>query len=294
VLLEDDVDGLEVELLGQVGDRQVLVVELAVDGGVIVIAAHQVAEVLPVRFAVTLAVHAHEAEQLDEAGVHAPARAPVGRRHGVDHVALEPAERTRLGQLIGDGRGEPGVDGRAHEGHGGGARLLAVLGHQGGGGQHRRARLADGDHVGAGTDFSQHVADVVDVVVEVEAAVEDRRLASIDPVGDEHLVVLQERLDGAAQQGGVVPAHGRDEQQRRLKPALARLAQVAIVAGEMQQAHPRRAPDLDDADADLDAPDLDVIDVPLGLAVPAREILEQIRARRQRPPELRTGGRVQR
>jgi hypothetical protein len=79
VLLEDDVDGLEVELLGQVQHRQVLVVELQVLVGAVAVALHQVLEIALVRLLVLLGVHAHEAGQLHEARIDAPAHARIGR-----------------------------------------------------------------------------------------------------------------------------------------------------------------------------------------------------------------------
>ncbi len=45
---------------------------------------------------------------------------------------------------------------------------------------------------------------MVHIVVEIEAALIDRHVARIAPVGDVDLVILQEALRRAAQQGGVV------------------------------------------------------------------------------------------
>ena len=204
VLLEDNVDGLEVEFFGQVQHRQILVIEFQVLVGAVAVTLHQVLEVALVGFLVLGLVHTHEAGQLHEARIDAPANAHIGRRHGVDHVGLEPGEGLFLGQVVGHGRRQARIDRRAHEGHAGRARGMVLFGHQGGGGQNRRSGLADGDHVGTGAQNAQHLDDVVDIVVEVEAALQHRHFAGVDPVDDEHRMVGQEGLDRTAQQGGVV------------------------------------------------------------------------------------------
>src|ERR1700733_13188654 len=59
------------------------------------------------------------------------------------------------------------------------------------------------------------------IVLERETAILELDVARIDPVGDEHLVVAQERADRAAQKSGEVARHGRDEKDFRIVlPAL--------------------------------------------------------------------------
>ncbi|MNE98548.1 hypothetical protein D3C80_1970690 [compost metagenome] len=79
---------------------------------------------------------------------------------------------------------------------------------------------------------------MVDVVVEVEAAFQHRHLTGVLPVGDIDVVVLEEALDRAAQQGGVVTRQGSDDQDGRRLKRLARLLQVACVALEPDQPTP--------------------------------------------------------
>ena len=47
--------------------------------------------------------------------------------------------------------------------------------------------------------LAQHLVDVIYVVIEVEAAFQERDLTGVGPLGDEHVVVLQEPLHRTAQ-----------------------------------------------------------------------------------------------
>ena len=58
--------------------------------------------------------------------------------------------------------------------------------------------------------------DQIDEIVEPEAAVAQRHVARIDPVGQIDVVVGQRGRDGAAQQGREMPRQRRDDQQLRL------------------------------------------------------------------------------
>src|SRR5690606_40808932 len=104
-------------------------------------------------------------------------------------------------------------------------------------------RLADADDVGARADGGQHVAHMVDVVVEVETAFQHRHLAGVGPVGDIDVVVLKEGLDRAAQQGGVVARQRSDDHHGGRGGGSARAFQVADVAGGPHQTAPGRGPD---------------------------------------------------
>ena len=77
VLLENQADGLEVEVGREVGDGHVLVVERPRDLGLLALVGDEVAVVVAERVGMALLVHAHEGGKLHEAGVDAPAGAAV-------------------------------------------------------------------------------------------------------------------------------------------------------------------------------------------------------------------------
>ena len=90
--------------------------------------------------------------------------------------------------------------------------------HQRDGGQQRDGRLANADRVKRRAIFVLTESDadldqIVDVIVKVEGTCRQRQLTRIDPIGDVDIVERQERLDGSAQQGGVVTRQRRNDQQ---------------------------------------------------------------------------------
>ena len=161
-------------------------------------------------------------------------------------------------------------------------RILVGL-HQRDGGQHRHRGLADRDHMHVAAEHVQHGDDVVDVVVEIEAAFRHRHRAGVAPIGDVDVVVGQKRFHRAAQQRGVMARHRRDDQQFRLRPA----RHVRKGALEMQQPAERPLPDGVDMHRHLAAADGRRLDAPFRPAVAARRALEQFRRRGHR---LAVGG----
>ena len=69
-----------------------------------------------------------------------------------------------------------------------------------------------------GPEVAAEGDDIVDVVVEVEIAVGERHFAGIGPVGDVDVVLGEQRLDRATQQGGEVAAHRRHQQNLGVAP----------------------------------------------------------------------------
>ena len=198
------------------------------------------------RLDVAIEVHGDEAVELQEARIDVAHEAGVRERHLGDDVAAEPFDAALFGEHVDGGRMLARVDRPAHQRHGE-RHVGIVLGfHAGDRGQHRHGRLAHRDDVRVAVERMQHRDDVVDVVVEIEAAARERHHAGVDPFGDVDVVVRQERLDGAAQQRRVVAGHRRDDQQLRLR-ALRAVLERAL---EMQQAAERPLPDaLDGAPA---------------------------------------------
>ena len=127
-------------------------------------------------------------------------------------------------------------------------------------------------HVAA--EHVQHLDDVIDIVVEIEAALGQRHHPGIGPVGDVDLMGRQKGFDRAAQQRRVMAGHRRHDQHTRLRRTQ-RPRQLAI---EIQQAAERLFPYDADFDRRAHAVDFGVVEAPFGLAVAARGPLEQFAA----------------
>ena len=100
VLLKDDADAIQVVLRRQVADGVVLVVEAPVLRGVVEIALDEVAIEVPVRADVSDRIHGHEAGVLEESWIDPAAPSRVGRRHPIDEIGLEPAQRPLGGEVV--------------------------------------------------------------------------------------------------------------------------------------------------------------------------------------------------
>ncbi len=127
----------------------------------------------------------------------------------------------------------PRVDRAADQRDGARRRRVGVGVHQRRAGQHGHRRLAHREHVGLRAEVLAELPDVVDVVVQVEAGGRGRHVLGVAPVGHVDVVVRQERLDRAAQQGGEMPRHGRHDQQGGV-------VRTVRGAAEMQQVAPRQ------------------------------------------------------
>ena len=75
-----------------------------------------------------------------------------------------------------------------------------------------RPGLAHGDDMRLRTKRAQHAHDVIDVIVEIEAAGDHRHRARIGPIGDVDFMVRQECVHGVAQQRRVVARHRRHDE----------------------------------------------------------------------------------
>ena len=119
------------------------------------------------------------------------------------------------------------------------------------------------DDVRIGSEHANELDDVIDKIVEVEAAHGERDITRVDPVGDVDIMVGQHRLDGAAQQRRVVTRHRRHDQYLGV---VALAGQRGLVALEVQQTAKRcRGHDLL-AHRHLDAADVRRLETELGLA----------------------------
>ena len=88
-----------------------------------------------------------------------------------------------------------------------------------------------------GAELAHERGHQIDMVVEVEAAIEQRHVARVDPVGDVDIVIGQQGLDRAAQQRGEMAGQRRHHQHARLLDGgvLAEMQQRA--EGVAQQRH---------------------------------------------------------
>src|SRR6516165_5383753 len=98
-----------------------------------------------------------------------------------------------------------GIDRPAHQGHRDRRERIASGLHQGNRRQHRHRWLAHRDDMHVAAQHVQHLYDIVDIVVEIEAAFGKRDHPRVRPVGDVDLMCRQESLDGTAEQRRVVP-----------------------------------------------------------------------------------------
>src|SRR5690606_26451918 len=106
-----------------------------------------------------------------------------------DDIAPEPVDATLLGQPVHGCRVDTRVDRTAHQHHR--VRHVRIAGcfHHRDGGNHRHRGLADGDHVRVATEDVQHRHNVVDVIIEIEAAIGDRHRTGVLPFGDIDVVI---------------------------------------------------------------------------------------------------------
>ena len=124
---------------------------------------------------VAVEVHRHEARELQEAridlaaGARDAARAPTVMTWFVNQSVPR-----SIGDVVDGRRAHAGVDRAAREDHAQRDVRVAILLHERDGGEHRHRGLADGEDVHVAVEDRQHVAHVIDVVVETEASGRER------------------------------------------------------------------------------------------------------------------------
>ena len=183
-----------------------------------------------------------------------------------------------FGQLVHSVGIDPRVDRPAHQHHRVRNIRIVVGLHQRNRCHDRHRRLTNGNHMNITAKRPKHRDDVVDIRIEVEAPIDERHHARIDPIGDVNIVVGQERFHRAAQQCRIVPRHRRDDQQLRLWAA----RWTHERPFEMKQSAKRTLPDAFDVDRHPLAANGGRIDSPFRLAVAAGRTLEQLHCRRDR------------
>ena len=229
-------------------------------------------------------IHRHEAGELKEARIDLPPRARIIERHRRDHVLLEPGERALCRDGVDRGRCLARVDRAAHHGERRRATGMFVRVHQAGRCIDRHRGLAYRQHVRARADMRQIVGDVVDIVVEIEAAGVERHVLGVAPVGDVDVVARQHPLHRAAQQRGVMARHGCHDQQLLL--AFDALAPEPLELAERLAQH-----DLLE-DGDGLAVDDRALEAEFGLPARLRGVGEDVETRGDHRPEAGAAERI--
>ncbi len=274
-VLEHQLDGVEVVIGVHVEHGVVLVVKTAMRLGIIVVAADQVEKVVVVRGEVAVGVHRHETAVLQKAGIDTPTRAGVVGGHAVDHIVLEPLIALVHRQVVHRRGRLARVDGAAHHDHAA-RRDLARTGHERNGTQHRHRGLADRHHMHIGADGGNELADVGNIVIQAETALLGGHHASVGPVGDEHLVILQHGFHCVAQQGGMMARQRRHDEHGRIILELAQQADVVRKPLEPQQTTERLFQHDPLLHCDSLALDLHAIDAELGFFVVLEQPVHQV------------------
>ena len=209
MLDEHQIDGLQVIFRGQVHHGEILVVEVAVLVDQVPVALHEVHEQVLVRVHVAIEVHADEAVELQEARIDVAHHAGMRKRHLGDDVAAEPVDALLGREVIDRRRIFARVDGPAHQRHRQRNVRIALGFHHRHRGQHRHGRLTDRDHVDVAAEHVEHLDQIIDIVLEIEAAFRHRHHPRVGPVGDVDLMGRQKGFHRPAQQGRIVTGHRR-------------------------------------------------------------------------------------
>src|SRR3984893_13456276 len=218
VLLKHGAHSLQVEFSGQIHNGAIFVIERLDRSRLRLLAIGEMAEKVDLGFDVALKIHAHKSGKLHKSRVDAPQGAGIAQRYNTDKLALEPPDRSARRQPIDLGRVAPGIDRAGHQCHTARLRRIGILRHYCHGCEHRDARLAHPNNMGTRPEYLEKRDDVIDKVVEVERTMLQPDISRIVPVGDVDVVIGEEYLSSAAQQGGEMPRHRRYQQNARLRP----------------------------------------------------------------------------
>ena len=186
---EHRVHGLQIELGGEVHDREIFIIKLTMFLRGVAIALHEMKEELAVGLDVAIEIHAHEAVQLQKARINVAHEPGIWKRHLGDDVAAEPVDAASFRMDVHRGGIDPRIDRTAHQHHGmRHVRVLVSL-HAGDCREDRHRGLADRKHVHVPGEQMQDRDQVIDVVVEIERTLRHRDHARVDPFGEVDVVI---------------------------------------------------------------------------------------------------------
>ena len=218
VLLKHGSHSLQIEFSGQIHNGAIFIIERSDRSRLRLLAISEMAEEVDLGFNMALKIHAHKSSKLHKSRVDTPQGAGIAQRYDTDQLALEPPDRSARRQPIDLGRVDPGIDRAGHQCHTARLRRIGILRHYCYGCEHRDARLAHSNNMGTWPEYLEKSDDVIDKVVELERTVLQPDVSGIVPVSDVDVVIGEEHLRSAAQQGGEMPRHRRYQENARLRP----------------------------------------------------------------------------
>ena len=140
----------------------------------------------------------------------------------------------------------------------------------------------------------QYLLDLIQIVMEIKPAIQDRHVAGIGPVGDIDLVILQKGLHGSAQEGRIVTRHRGHDQHDRFLACTPRAAHVGGVASKVGQLDPGAGPHLGRLHTDGLALNLDALDAPGRAWIAAGQVGKEVSRGKHPPTKGGVPGEIQR
>ena len=198
------------------------------------------------------------------------AGAGVEQRYLADAMAFEPGQRALAGQFGDYRRRRCRIDRAAHQGHCARRRCVLFGGHQSNRRQHDGRRLADRDDMQIGAQMTDKADQQIDILVQAEIAVAQRRHRHVGPVGDIDVMARQHAAYGAAQKGREMTRHWGDDQHFG--------GDLGAGPPKVQQIAEWRPDRRFDGHRPGFAVDLAIADFPIRFAAPPQHVLDQLGA----------------
>ena len=212
-VLEDPLDGGQVEFGRHVHHGQVFVIEPIVRVVICRLTAHHAHDLFLEGLGVTLAIHRDEACELQEARINQTPGTLVLEANPLNCQLFQLPHRDAAAKVGDIGGGSVRVDRAADQRQAAGLGCGVLCRQIGRGGQGQRCGLADRDHVRFRSQMPHEINEIQRVILDVELAGADRNVARIVPVGHINVGVGQQAGDRGPQQRRVVARHRCHDQQ---------------------------------------------------------------------------------